>query len=405
MLKLAILDADILYDSLRPRYQCYGKMFSDLLSATGAQWELKIFSVINGEYPEDGENFDAFLITGSKFDSFAETPWIVQLRDYIFQLYTQRKPMLGICFGHQVLAHALGGTAGRSDAGWGLGVMQYQIKETLPFIDSGEDIALIVSHQDQVQALPPGAATVLSNDFCQYAAFQIPRNVLAIQGHPEFTVEYASDLLKIREESLPAEDVARARDTLSQLAPQGVRAANWMKGFVEDAVGSRRLFTTDRLLCRRWLYQDKPALLSVYGDLQTVRWVGDGSPLTVEEAEYWFSVTERNYQSRGYGMFTLESRDSGEIVGFAGIVHPNNQQEPEIKYALHRDHWGQGLGSELVAGLIVYAKIKLGLSELIATVDPENQASRKILEKSGLQHEDIIDDENGRKTLVYRLRG
>ena len=405
MLKLAILDADILYDSLRPRYQCYGKMFSDLLSAAGAQWELKIFSVIEGEYPAEGEAFDAFLITGSKFDSFADTPWVVQLRDYIFQLYTQRKPMLGICFGHQVLAHALGGKAGRSDAGWGLGVMQYQVTETLPYLDSDEEVALIVSHQDQVLTLPPGAETLLSNDFCRYAAFHIPRNVLAIQGHPEFTIEYANDLLKIREDNLPADDVARARESLSQLSPQGVRVANWMRGFVEGAVGSRQLFTTDRLLCRRWLLQDKPALLSVYGDLQTVRWVGDGSPLTQEEAEYWFSVTERNYRVRGYGMFTLESRDSGEIVGFAGIVHPNNQEEPEIKYALHRDHWGQGLGSELVAGLIVYAKIKLGLSELIATVDPDNQASRRILEKSGMHHEDIIDDENGRKTLIYRLRG
>ena len=146
-------------------------------------------------------------------------------------------------------------------------------------------------------------------------------------------------------------------------------------------------------------------MLDVYGDLQTVRWVGDGNPLTSEEAEFWFTVTERNYRQRGYGMFTLQSRKSGHIVGFAGIVHPNNQQEPEIKYALHRDEWGKGLGSELVAGLIVYAKIKLGLSELIATVDPDNQASRRILEKSGMHHEDIIDDENGRKTLIYRLRG
>lgn len=405
MLKLAILDTDILYDSLQPRYQCYGKMFSCLLSEANANWHIQIFSVIEGKYPTDPDDFDAFLITGSKFDSFSDIPWIVRLRDYIRTLYEKRKPMVGICFGHQVLAHALGGEAGRSDAGWGLGVMKYQIQDQLPFIDSHDDVGLIVSHQDQVISLPPDAQTLLSNDFCRYAAFHIPRNVLAIQGHPEFTVEYARDLLDIRENSLPSDDVQQARRTLSDLPAQGQRVAKWMKAFVEDAVRSRQLFTTDRLLCRRWLKQDKSALLDVYGDLQTVRWVGDGNPLTSEEAEFWFTVTERNYRQRGYGMFTLQSRKSGHIVGFAGIVHPNNQQEPEIKYALHRDEWGKGLGSELVAGLIVYAKIKLGLSELIATVDPDNQASRRILEKSGMHHEDIIDDENGRKTLIYRLRG
>jgi GMP synthase (glutamine-hydrolysing) len=405
MLKLAILDADILYDSLLPRYQCYGKMFKDLLSDVKANWEVEVFSVIEGHYPSDMDQYDAFLLTGSKADSFADTPWIVRLRDFVAQLYQHRKPMVGICFGHQILAHALGGEAGRSDAGWGLGVMQYQVVGKLPYIDGHDDVALIVSHQDQVLALPPGAETILSNDFCRFAAFQIPRNVLAIQGHPEFSVAYANDLLTVREHRLPDRVVKQARQSLSTLTPQGARVAKWMKAFVEDAVSSRHLFTTDRLLCRRWLQQDKPALLSVYGDLQTVRWVGDGSPLTDEEAEYWFAVTERNYQQRGYGMFTLESREDGKVVGFAGIVHPNNQQEPEIKYALHRDYWAQGLGSELVAGLIVYARIKHGLSVLIATVDPDNQASRRILEKSGMQHEDIIDDENGRKTLIYRLRG
>ncbi|GGG51278.1 hypothetical protein GCM10011403_05550 [Pseudohongiella nitratireducens] len=405
MRKLAILDTDILYDSLRPRYQCYGKMFSNLLAEAGLNWEIETFSVIEGEYPAELDSFDAFLITGSKFDSFADTPWIVELREYVRRLYKSRMPMVGICFGHQVLAHALGGVAGRSDAGWGLGVMQYQIKAELPFLDSIEDVALIASHQDQVLSLPPGAEILLTNDFCAHAGFHIPRNVLAVQGHPEFTVEYARDLLSVREDSLPPSDVEAARETLSKLPAEGLRVAAWIKAFIEDAVASRHLFSTDRLLCRRWLLQDRGQLLDVYGDLQTVRWVGDGSPLTEEGADYWFAVTERNYRQRGYGMFTLQTRDTGQIVGFAGIVHPGNQEEPEIKYALHRDCWGEGLGSELVAGLIVYAKIKLGLSELIATVDPDNQASRRILEKSGMHHEDIIDDENGRKTLIYRLRG
>lgn len=236
-IRLAILDADILYPPLQAVHHSYGRMFTALFEAVGADWDIRIYPVINGVYPESTEDFDACLITGSKYDSFGGEDWIVLLREYVRSLYALGKPLVGICFGHQLLAHALGGHSGRSNAGWGLGVMSYTLHERPAFLgDVGEEndetqIRLIVSHQDQVHQLPDDAQLLLSNDFCPNAAFYIPGRVLALQGHPEFTVNYALDLLAHREQQLPPDVVRKARATLSQ-GHDGTKAGHWIRCFV-----------------------------------------------------------------------------------------------------------------------------------------------------------------------------
>lgn len=82
------------------------------------------------------------------------------------------------------------------------------------------------------------------------------------------------------------------------------------------------LFVTERLSCRRWFLQDLQALAEVYGDADAMRWVGDGGAITPNECRDWLVVTEKNYQTRGYGMFALEDRTTGAVVGFCGLVHP-----------------------------------------------------------------------------------
>src|SRR5690606_34301109 len=89
------------------------------------------------------------------------------------------------------------------------------------------------------------------------------------------------------------------------------------------------VFTTDRLVVRRWRDSDLAALLAVYGDADAMRWVGDAQPLTGEEAERWLEVTASNYRLRGYGMFAMEDVKEGDVIGFCGIVHPGGQAEAE----------------------------------------------------------------------------
>lgn len=158
---------------------------------------------------------------------------------------------------------------------------------------------------------------------------------------------------------------------------------------------------TARLRLRHLDHQDYADLMQVYGDPEAMRWVDDGEPITPEDCRRWIDVTLRNYQVRGYGMSALEHRESGQVVGFCGVVHPGQQEVPEIKYALKRNYWGLGLATEAVRGMLDYFYRQFPAPRVIATVDPDNLASRRVLEKAGLALRETILDEAGRPTLVY----
>lgn len=240
MTRLAILDCDILYPALQPRWQSYGAMFLRLLREAGVDWDMRLYSVIEGEYPASPDDADAFLVTGSKYDAFSDEDWVRRLRDYTRMLYEQGKPLVGICFGHQVLAHALGGEAGRSAAGWGLGVMRYDLLDAPAFLqedaESDPTVHLIASHRDQVLRLPPDALPLLRNDFCPLAGFHIPGRLLALQGHPEFTAQYAQELLDERAGRLPEDRVTEARRSLETMTPEGLRVGRWIRRFIEASI-------------------------------------------------------------------------------------------------------------------------------------------------------------------------
>lgn len=161
------------------------------------------------------------------------------------------------------------------------------------------------------------------------------------------------------------------------------------------------VFLSARLRCRHWVPADRAILLEVYGDAEAMRFVGDGTPLTEEEADLWFEVTFGNYARRGYGMFTLEDRASGQVVGFAGLVHPGDQPEAEVKYALARTWWGRGLATEAVTHLLEVARSRYGLREVIATVAPEHAASQRVLLKVGMSRREDRVYEDGGRSLVF----
>lgn len=162
--------------------------------------------------------------------------------------------------------------------------------------------------------------------------------------------------------------------------------------------------TTDRLLIRRLTPGDRDTMLAVYGDREAMRWVGDGSPLTPEQADLWLDVTARNYRHYGYGMFAMTLREQPEtVVGFIGIVHPDGQPEPEIKYALHRAHWGAGFATEAVAAVLDYGFRRCGLARVIATTAPENAASHRVLQKAGLQETAPRHHDDGSWDRVFAI--
>lgn len=164
------------------------------------------------------------------------------------------------------------------------------------------------------------------------------------------------------------------------------------------------LFETARVLVRRLMAADVDALYRVYGDAEAMRWVGDGEPLDLAGCRRWVQVTHDNYARRGYGMSTLVLRATGEICGFCGIVHPGGQAMPEIKYALQRAYWGQGLATEVVRAMVAYGAETFDLQEMIATTAPENLASQQVLYKAGFAFADDRHEEDGSITKVFTWR-
>jgi RimJ/RimL family protein N-acetyltransferase len=167
---------------------------------------------------------------------------------------------------------------------------------------------------------------------------------------------------------------------------------------------SKPIFVTDRLICRRWLPQDLSALLEVYGDVDAMRWVGDGVAITPDECSNWLAVTENNYQTRGYGMFALEDPETHVPVGFCGLVHPGGQIEAEIKYALKRKFWGRGLATEAARALLAYGSNTHGVDYVIATTAPENVASHRVLLKAGMEKCQLRRDDDGAYTQLFEWR-
>jgi len=161
------------------------------------------------------------------------------------------------------------------------------------------------------------------------------------------------------------------------------------------------IFESERLRCRRWQPTDVDPLLLVYGDAEAMRWVGDGAPISQAECEAWLKVTENNYRTRGYGMFALEERAAGQVVGFCGLVHPGGQQEAEVKYAFLRAYWGRGLATEAVKALLFYGATHHALTRVIATVAPENLASQRVLLKAGMAKTELRHDEDGSDTQLF----
>lgn len=101
---------------------------------------------------------------------------------------------------------------------------------------------------------------------------------------------------------------------------------------------------------------DVPDLLRIYGDREAMRYVGDSEPIDEASCRGWVEITDRNFAVRGYGMVALIERATGELIGCAGIVHPDQQPEPELKYAFRRDKWGQGFATEAAVGLVSFAR-------------------------------------------------
>jgi GMP synthase-like glutamine amidotransferase len=231
---IGILKTDSVLEKFSPTFGEYPEMFRTVLSLPGRQsLAFTTYDVEHFEYPADVNACDAFLITGSKKSVYDDEPWIHRLRDYVVTLHEARVKLIGICFGHQMVAHALGGRTAPAEVGWGVGVHTARVITRAPFMEPARDeIRLIVSHKDQVAELPPGAILLAKSEFCPYAAFQLGGHILTFQGHPEFCKDYSKALMEFREDILGQEKFSEGIRSLDSETDEGIVAA-WILNFVD----------------------------------------------------------------------------------------------------------------------------------------------------------------------------
>jgi GMP synthase (glutamine-hydrolysing) len=187
-MKIGILQTGHSPDDFREQLGDYGEMFTKLLD--GHDFDFQIWSVVDGILPEGVDEADGWLITGSKHGAYEDHDWIPPLENFIRETYADERPMIGVCFGHQVIAQALGGKVEKFTGGWSIGRTEYDM--------DGDKLALNAWHQDQVVELPEGAKVVASSDFCPYAALAYDNRIWTVQPHPEFGHDFIDGLIKTR---------------------------------------------------------------------------------------------------------------------------------------------------------------------------------------------------------------
>ena len=239
-MKLCILDNDTLDGELAERYTSFGAMFVRLFEDAGAHWTYDIFSTQRSEYPASFDDYDAVLLTGSESDSFSDEAWVVELRRRVTQLLAERKKMVGVCFGHQLIGLCMGAPVERAPQGWGAGRMTYDwLRPDLPYSQDRKQLSLLVSHQDQVLELPKGATLVARSDFCPVAAFTVGNEVFCVQAHPEFDTGFSQYLLDEQRARMGEAEYA-ARTAGLQAGHEGADVARMVVAFLENSPRSAR---------------------------------------------------------------------------------------------------------------------------------------------------------------------
>jgi len=215
MKTIGILQTGKNHEELAQQYGTYAEMLEALIDSSEKLFEFKTFEILDEDFPKNQLECDGWIITGSKHGVYEDLAWIKRLSQLINDIYDAGKPLLGVCFGHQIIAQALGGDVEKSQKGWGLGLHTYRIDNKPTYMTNlAEQITLNICHQDQVVRPPQAAIVYAQSDFCECAGFYIKDKVLTIQAHPEFLVEFTKDLLNFRSEDgggyIPQEVVDKA---------------------------------------------------------------------------------------------------------------------------------------------------------------------------------------------------
>ena len=236
-MRVTILETGRAPGRLSEDYPRYPDMFASLLSKVDQNLSFETIALVDGTPLPDPSACEAVLITGSPAGVYDATPWMDPLRDFIDRAFAAGTPMVGVCFGHQIIADVLGGIVRKSEKGWGIGRHTYDIISRRDWMNgAGATVSLSASHQDQVIEPPRGATTLARSKHTEHAVLAYDgAPVISIQGHPEFSDEFVSALYSARRgKTLSSEAVDAALDSLKRPEDNSL-VAEWFARFLQMA--------------------------------------------------------------------------------------------------------------------------------------------------------------------------
>jgi len=236
-MRIGILEADHVAARYLPIAGDYWDMFATMVAEADPDATVVRCDVRNGEVPARPDDCEAWLCTGSSASVFDDEPWIHDLAGFVRDAHDAQVPFVGICFGHQLLAHALGGRTQRAE-GWGVGALSMELLGPTPsWVDPViPSPTLLYSHQDQVTLLPPDGQVLARAAHCPIAMLTVGETMLGLQAHPEFGTAYVRALLEDRVDRIGDGATAAALATLARPTDERPVAA-WITSFLR----SRRL--------------------------------------------------------------------------------------------------------------------------------------------------------------------
>ena len=234
-MKIGILETGGPPEPFERAFGDYSAMFERLL---GDGFDYAVVDVAGGALPDSPEACDAWLVTGSAAGVYDPLPWIGPLKDFL-RVAKGRAALIGICFGHQIMAEAFGGRVVKSEKGWGIGLHTYDVLHRRAWMDAAPAISVAATHQDQVVERPPAAQVIAASAFCPFGALAYDdQPAISIQLHPEFEPPYAKALIENRRGSRFTDAEADAAVASLDRPNDHARVAEWMRRFLAERLGA-----------------------------------------------------------------------------------------------------------------------------------------------------------------------
>lgn len=227
-LNICILENGLTPDDLIGNFGSYPSMIERWLAPFLPEARFTYTSPVKGEPLPGPEEFDGYILSGSRYSAYEKAAWMLELIVFLQKLRDVRRPVFGICFGHQIMADAYGGLTTKAVKGWGVGAQFYEyVAGAVP-----KSAASFIFHQDQVTEMPPEASRIGGSSHCPNGVFTYNFPAISVQYHPEFTPDYIRALaVKFSGTLLPGEVSAQALESVETLRVDNSQIAKWAATF------------------------------------------------------------------------------------------------------------------------------------------------------------------------------